>query len=120
MVKLEMTGEQIKQSLEHSVRMYPEQNGGFLQVSGLRFAFDPAKPEGERVTEIAIRGQPLEMDKKYTVASNDFIAAGGDGYRWMSESTLLTNTGELLSTAVIRLIQENESFPEIENRIRIE
>jgi len=45
-VTLEMTGMQVVAMLEHGVSSYPEVSGKFLQVSGLRFYFDPAEPAG--------------------------------------------------------------------------
>lgn len=119
LVKLELTGDQIKRSLEHSVRSYPSQNGGFLQVSGMRFAFDPSKPAGERVTEVTVGGEPLDLDRVYTVATNDFLAAGGDGYTMFQEGTFIADTGELLSTVMMDYIAAGKPIPEADGRITI-
>ncbi len=58
---------------------------GLMQVSGLRYTVDATKdndkPAAERNKIVSITrddGTPLEMDKLYTVAMPDFIAAGGD------------------------------------------
>ncbi|MBO0476091.1 5'-nucleotidase C-terminal domain-containing protein [Vagococcus sp. DIV0080] len=72
-------------------------NGGFLQVSdSVKVSFNPYeqgagnKPEdqikGNRVWKIEIRNRQtgqfelLQDDKVYKLATNDFLAAGGDGY----------------------------------------
>ncbi|MFA9560151.1 bifunctional UDP-sugar hydrolase/5'-nucleotidase [Evansella sp. AB-rgal1] len=117
LVKLELTGDQILRSLEHSVRLYPSQNGGFLHVSGMTFSFQPANPAGERVVEVIVGGEPLELERTYTVATNDFLAAGGDGYTMFGEGRLVANTGELLSTVMINYIADQKPIPGLEGRI---
>ncbi|SCY94424.1 5'-nucleotidase C-terminal domain-containing protein [Alkaliphilus peptidifermentans] len=118
-VKMEMTGEQLLKSLEYSVRLYPEQNGGFLHISGMTFTYDPSKPEGEKVVEVLIAGEALVLDEIYTVATNDFVAAGGDGYEWLKEAKILADTGEVLSTTVINYLQTGVEIPTVEGRISI-
>lgn len=116
-VKMELTGEQIRKSLEYSVRLYPEQNGGFLHISGMSFSFDPTKAVGERVVEVLVGGEALVEDKIYTVATNDFVAVGGDGYEWLKDGKILANTGELLSTALIEYLRSGVDIPSAEGRI---
>ena len=64
---------------------YPAAKGAFLQVSGLTFAFDPAKEAGSKVADVMVGGQPLDPAKEYTVAINDFMSAGGDGYEMLKK-----------------------------------
>ncbi|MDQ0971606.1 2',3'-cyclic-nucleotide 2'-phosphodiesterase (5'-nucleotidase family) [Neobacillus niacini] len=82
LVTLELTGEEILAALEHSVSTPGA--GGFMQVSGLKFKYDPAKPVGDRVWHVeALTGdgyEELQLDKLYRVATNAFTADGGDGY----------------------------------------
>lgn len=80
LVTKKLTGEQIKDVLEHGVKSYPATAGQFTHVSGMKFKFDPNKEEGNRVYSITINDRPIDMNKKYVVATNDFISAGGDGY----------------------------------------
>ncbi|MFA9558136.1 5'-nucleotidase C-terminal domain-containing protein [Evansella sp. AB-rgal1] len=117
-IALELTGKHIMKSLEHSVRNYPDQNGGFLHVSGLTFTFDPSKPVGQRITEVLVDGKELDVNEKFVVATNDFLAAGGDGYEWLQEGKLLIDTGELLSTVAINYIAAGKPIPGVENRIK--
>ncbi len=76
-----MGGMDIIDALEHSVRLWPAQNGGFLQVSGISFEIVPpdALPGG-RVINVKVGENAIAAGKYYTVATNDFLAAGGDGY----------------------------------------
>ena len=70
-MKIEVSGRDLLGALEHSVRLYPEQNGGFLQVSGLEIMFDPSREPGSRVMDVLVNGEALDLDKQYTVATND-------------------------------------------------
>lgn len=85
-VVLELTGRQLLQALEHGVSWVAEGQGGFPQVSGLRFTWSPARESGRRVRAVFVGDEPLEPDRRYRVATHDFLAAGGDGYRIFLEA----------------------------------
>ncbi|QIB26950.1 5'-nucleotidase C-terminal domain-containing protein [Caloranaerobacter azorensis] len=110
----EMTGAQIKAILEQSVTLYK----GMLQISGIKFTYDSTKPEGERVIDIYLEdGTPIEMDKTYTVATNDFLSGGQDGFVTLKEIKW-TNTFILLRDALIENIRNNKVIsPKVEGRI---
>ncbi|WP_204517855.1 bifunctional metallophosphatase/5'-nucleotidase [Brevibacillus fulvus] len=91
LVVIEATGEEIKQALENGVSQIEQGAGRFPQVSGLSFTFDPKKPVGQRVVEVKVGGQPLDLKKTYKVATNDFMAVGGDGYETLNKPAF--NTG---------------------------
>ena len=63
-----------------------EASGGFLQISGATVFYDPTLPVKERVLLIGILNpetgeyDELDIEKTYYLATNDFLAAGGDGY----------------------------------------
>ncbi len=80
-----ITGEDLLAMLEVSVKGYPAANGAFLQVSGLTFAFDPAKEENAKVSDVMIGENPLDIAAEYSVAVNDFMAIGGDGYDMLKD-----------------------------------
>ncbi len=96
LVVLEVSGANIKAALERSVSEYPQQLGGFLQVSGLSFEFDPLKAPGERVVSVLVDNKPLDEKKTYTVATNDFLAAGGDGYDMLKDAKVVFESGDML------------------------
>lgn len=87
--KVELKGEVIKAALEHSVEYVPAAFGGFMNVSGMTFDLDKKAPGGQRISNVKINGQPLDMQKNYTVAMNDFTAAGGDGYTMLKGARML-------------------------------
>ncbi|MBR0060942.1 MAG: 5'-nucleotidase C-terminal domain-containing protein, partial [Selenomonadaceae bacterium] len=88
----EIKGATIREMLEHSVEYYPASFGGFMNVSGMTFSYDPSKPAKHRVEEIFIGGTPLDEDKIYTIALVDFHTSGGDDYGML---TGLNIVGEL-------------------------
>jgi 2',3'-cyclic-nucleotide 2'-phosphodiesterase (5'-nucleotidase family) len=81
LVAFKLGGADLKAALEHGVSAVEKHAGRFPQVSGLSFAYSPGAPAGSRVRDVQVGGRALEPDGKYTVATLDFLAAGGDGYR---------------------------------------
>ncbi len=76
MVKTTMTGRTLRQALEHGVR------GGrpHVHVSGIRVTFDRAASDGQRIVSVLVAGTPLRDTARYSVAVNDFMSTGGDGF----------------------------------------
>ncbi len=104
-VAIELTGDKVVSALEHGLSAYPAQLGGFCQVSGMTVKFDPAKPAGSRVLEVLVAGEPIVPDKLYVLATNDFMAAGGDGYVWFTESIPVFDSGVMLSDVLTEYIE---------------
>jgi 5'-nucleotidase / UDP-sugar diphosphatase len=61
--------------------------GRFPQVSGLSVVADPAAPPGTRVKKIIVNGEALDLGRDYKLATNDFLARGGDGYGMLAGKT---------------------------------
>jgi 2',3'-cyclic-nucleotide 2'-phosphodiesterase (5'-nucleotidase family) len=101
LVAVSLTGQQLKEALEHGVSCLEEPAGRFPQVSGLSFTYSRAAPAGSRVKEVLVQGQPLDLTKEYTVATNDFLAAGGDGYKVFGEAVKASSEGGLLKSPKI-------------------
>ena len=115
-----LTGSQIKEVLEHGVRVYPESLGGFTQVGGLKFIFDDTKPAGERVVKITVNGENIDMNKRYLVATNDFLAAGGDEYPCFGD-VATENEFRALDEALASYIESlGKVNYEVEGRITID
>lgn len=89
----EVKGSAIRAMLEHSVEYYPASFGGFLDVSGLTFSYDPTQPGGHRVKEISIGSQPLDDNKTYTIALADFQTYGGDDYTMLKGAKIVGELG---------------------------
>lgn len=106
----EYTGAQILAALEHGTASYPELAGGFAQVAGATFTLDLNKEAGKRVSNVKINGVPLDLNKTYKVATNDFMAVGGDGYEMLKEGKLVAELSAL-DEILIEYIQSLESIP---------
>ena len=112
----ELPGQVVLDALEYGVRNYPIINGGFIQVSsGLSFNFNPdinstvvtdstgiyKNISGERrVFNVKVKGENLDPKKNYSVAMNEYLATGGDGYSMLSDyeitrEALVTDTNAL-------------------------
>jgi len=85
----EMTGETIKTILEDvadnlfNEDPYYQQGGDMVRVGGLKYAIDPTKGIGERISDMEINGKPLDPAKKYVVAgwaSVQEVPAGDTGF----------------------------------------
>ena len=103
-----ITGQDILDALEFGARTLPATTSRFPQVSGITYKIDISidstvvvdKDEvflsvaGERrVYDVKVNGEDLDLNKEYTIASNSFILAGGDGYSMFTDA-------EIVKTAV--------------------
>ena len=63
-----------------------EPSGGFLHVSGAKVYYDTNLPSGKRVLRVEVKNHDtgaydrLDLNRTYYLTTNDFLAAGGDGY----------------------------------------
>ena len=119
---VETTGQEILDALEMGSRLYPEENGGFLQVSGLTYTIQTDVPssvvlndEGEfvkvdgayRVTDVMVDGAPLDLAKTYTVASHNYMLKdGGDGFVMFKDNVLVKDSIMIDNAVLINYIVE--------------
>ncbi len=105
---LELSGAQVKEALETGVSEIEKGAGRFPQVSGLAFTVDKAKPVGERISDVMVNGAPLDMAAMYKVATNDFMARGGDGYGVFKAGKLMVNaeSAKLMANDVMAYVRE--------------
>jgi len=110
---MDLSGAQIAQILEQAVSC-PRVN---ILVAGMSFAYDCAKPRGERVSAIVIRGQALDAQKIYRVQTIDYLAGGGDGQSTFRDGTSLVY-GDLVVDVVAAYVQAHSPL-HIQNEGRI-
>lgn len=112
-VVLEVNGQQILDALEMGAISYPEESGGFMQVSGLSYTIDSSVPSSieldakgnfvrvagaRRVSDVKIGGKPLDVNKKYTVGGTSYmLKSGGDGMTMFKGAHLVQD--EMMSDA---------------------
>ncbi|WID94252.1 bifunctional UDP-sugar hydrolase/5'-nucleotidase [Bosea vestrisii] len=100
---VEITGKDVKDAIENGLRDAPQGSGRFPVVSGLTFEADLKQPQGSRVTSVKVDGKEIDPAGKYTVATNNFMLTGGDGYTALGRGkTLIGLTdGKLMANEVM-------------------
>jgi 2',3'-cyclic-nucleotide 2'-phosphodiesterase (5'-nucleotidase family) len=105
------SGQQILDALEHAVRNLPDENGGFLQVSGLTYDIDESVaspvvtddkgsfleiPAGSarRVRNVRVNGAAIDPNGTYTIAASKYMLVQyGDGMTMWEGAELVTDNG---------------------------
>ncbi|MFN3266412.1 MAG: bifunctional metallophosphatase/5'-nucleotidase [Deinococcales bacterium] len=82
---LELSGAEVVAALENGVSQWETGAGRFMHVAGLRYTFDLAQKPGSRVTKVETGNAKdgyvaIDRAKVYKVVTNNFVAAGGDGF----------------------------------------
>ena len=95
-VVCEMTGAQIREVMEQGFSL----ERGMIQVSGLKAVYDMSKPVGSRLATLEINGSLVYERKTYRIATNSFVAQGGDLYSTFL-NTKQEEEGPLLSDIVM-------------------
>ncbi|MEJ5897991.1 5'-nucleotidase C-terminal domain-containing protein [Aquabacterium sp. G14] len=89
LVEMKVTGQQLKDVLEDAASGHLDgglSDGGHPYAAGLRWDLDMSQAKGARFSNLEVRDRQtgtwsnLSLVKVYTVATNDFIASGKDGY----------------------------------------
>lgn len=89
LVEMDMTGAEIKSVLEEALdyALQPDgSTGAYPYAAGLRWHVDAAKPIGQRLSNMEFKGRndsswsPLDSTATYKLVTNNYIAAGRDGY----------------------------------------
>lgn len=119
---IELTGQQLLEALESATYAAPKALGAFPQVAGVEFTIDTtgeyengeaygtyfrcANP-GTRVTDVKVGGEPLDLEKTYVLATNDFTAVGGDTYYSFKDvKSTMKDTGIPLDQALSEYTNE--------------
>ncbi len=118
LVTMDLTGAQVVQVLEEGANS----RYGVVQVSGLRWSFDADAPFGDRVTSVTLAdGTPIDLNATYRVATNNFMASGGDQFTTLTQGTNTVDTGINLVDTVVRYLEANSPVdPQVEGRLAIE
>ena len=132
----EVSGQTLLDELEHGARLYPQRNGGFLQVSGITYTINGKIPspvkaddkkrlisiEGKRrVSNVKVNGEPLDPEKLYKVVSTSYVLlAKGDGHIFKG-AKILEADYEVACDSLVHYIKSlgeiPERYKESQNRI---
>ncbi|HOW55976.1 MAG TPA: 5'-nucleotidase C-terminal domain-containing protein [Syntrophorhabdaceae bacterium] len=136
-VAIKLTGKQVKDALEYGLSGIEAKEGRFPQVAGLSFTYSTKQPAGSRIKDVFVNGKSIDPEKQYVVATNDFLAAGGDGYQVFREAIrqsqdfaiiggtiksgniVYNDAGRWLRDVVVKAVEEKKNIsPSVEGRIR--
>lgn len=105
-IVVKLKGKELKENFLNSLQALkvPKLSGAFLQVAGLMVEYDLVN---DKVSIADRNGNPIQDDKEYTLAFNDYIKNGGDGYNFR-QSIELENyiTGKSLKELVAQFIRK--------------
>ncbi|ADN35822.1 5'-Nucleotidase domain protein [Methanolacinia petrolearia DSM 11571] len=149
-VTVQMTGDEVKDTLERSASaiVFPGEeegnvhklsSGGFLQVSGVRFDInssgesftadfnnDTIISKGDRIENLTVVTTdgiaPIDPDAVYTVAVNDYLAGGGNGYtniRAISDDKKVNTEINVIGLLASDIEENSPISPECDGRIRV-
>lgn len=127
-VTKEITGAALKEVMETSLEIqsqciaakksgeydaWPQSSGSYLQFGGMAVVYDPDKEKGSRVLSIMVQGEPLDKEKTYTVATNNYAAESSE-YPQLANAA---ETGQFTACdeILVRFFQQSEN--EINNSI---
>lgn len=94
-VVIEVTGEELYAAVEHGFKDLPEPSGAYAQLGNITPIYNVNNKPGERVYKLKIGTETVDPNKTYKIATNDFTAAGGDGYSMFADKPLLAEVGTL-------------------------
>ena len=119
---VEVTGQTILDALEWGSHVAPDENGGFLQVSGLTYEIDTniksgcivdentmfAGIKGERrVSNVMVGDKPIDPKKTYTLAGHSYmLKQNGDGYTMFDDAKFVEDSIKLDNQVIIDYITE--------------
>jgi 2',3'-cyclic-nucleotide 2'-phosphodiesterase/3'-nucleotidase len=135
LVTLELTGQQLKDALEHSARYFREYQPGkslnelvdqripgynFDIAEGVTYEIDIKKPFGQRIQNLKFKGQTLSPAQKLRVVTNNYRVNGGGGFTMYKDAPVIYRSSEEVRELIIDWVERNKNIPtEANNNWRI-
>ncbi|HWF89825.1 MAG TPA: bifunctional UDP-sugar hydrolase/5'-nucleotidase [Pyrinomonadaceae bacterium] len=126
LVVLEVTGQQLKDALEHSAKYFKAYVPGkpasdlvddkipaynFDIAEGVTYDLDISKPVGQRIQNLRFHGQPLSPTKKLKLATNNYRVNGGGGYDMYKNAPVVYRSSEEIRELIIDWVEKNKTVP---------
>ena len=135
LVTLELTGQQLKDALEHSARYFREYQPGkslnelvdqripgynFDIAEGVTYEIDLKKPFGQRIQDLKFKGQPLSPTQKLRVVTNNYRVNGGGGFTMYKDAPVIYRSSEEVRELIIDWVEKHKTIPtQADNNWRI-
>ena len=105
-----LSGQAILDTLENQWKTEGDRPRLALGVSeGFTYSYDPAAPQGERIVEARLNGEPIDPAEDYRVAASTFLFEGGDNLINPEDVRELLLVGYMDVQALIDYLKNNES-----------
>lgn len=126
LVTLELTGQQLKDAVEHSARYFREFQPGksvnelvdtripgynFDVAEGVSYDIDLTKPFGQRIQNLKFKGQPLSPTQKLRVVTNNYRVNGGGNYAMYKNAPVVYRSSEEVRELIIDWVERNKTIP---------
>lgn len=123
---LEVTGQQLKEALEHSAKYFKPYEPGkplrdlvdekipaynFDIAEGVTYELDISKPIGQRIQNLRFHGQPLSLTRKLRLATNNYRVNGGGGYDMYKNAPVVYRSSEEIRELIIDWVERNKTVP---------
>jgi 2',3'-cyclic-nucleotide 2'-phosphodiesterase/3'-nucleotidase len=126
LVTVELTGQQLKDALEHSTRYFKEYQPGkslnelvdsripgynFDVAEGVTYDIDLTRPLGQRIQNLKFKDQPLSMTQKLRVVTNNYRVNGGGGFAMYKNAPVVYRSSEEVRELIIDWVERNKTVP---------
>src|SRR6266704_2213348 len=135
LVTLELTGQQLKDALEHSAKYFREYEPGktvselvdqripgynFDIAEGVDYEIDLTRPFGQRIQNLKFKGQPLSPTQKLRVVTNNYRVNGGGGYTMYKNAPVIYRSSAEVRELIIDWVEHHKTIPtQADNNWRI-
>lgn len=118
-VTVTLTGRRLAALLESGLDAASIGSPRFLHVSGVTIRYSPTGRPGARICSIRFGDIPLNHGARYRIATNEFLARGGDGYDVLQRnSTEAEDRGDLIDMLRQRLVADGRLAPVEDGRLQ--
>ncbi|HWN10702.1 MAG TPA: 5'-nucleotidase C-terminal domain-containing protein [Pyrinomonadaceae bacterium] len=126
LVVLEVTGQQIKDALEHSAKYFRPYEAGktpadlidpkipaynFDIAEGVSYVLNISKPIGQRIENLQFEGKPLAPNRKLKLATNNYRVNGGGGYTMYKGAPVVYRSSDEIRELIIDWVERNKNIP---------
>jgi len=126
LVVLEVTGQQVKDALEHSAKYFRPYEPGkspadlidekipaynFDIAEGVTYTLNIAKPTGQRIENLQYQGQPLAPTQKLRLATNNYRVNGGGGYTMYKGAPVVYRSSAEIRELIIDWVERHQTIP---------
>jgi 2',3'-cyclic-nucleotide 2'-phosphodiesterase/3'-nucleotidase len=126
LVVIEVTGQQLKEALEHSAKYFRMYEPGkapadlvnekipaynFDIAEGVTYDLNISKPSGQRIEKLQYQGKPVLPAQKFRLATNNYRVNGGGGYTMYLGAPVLYRSGEEIRELIIDWVERHKTIP---------